>query len=147
MKTDALSGKYRIVAEINMIPFIDISLVLLIIFMVMTPFLIRAQIKVNLPEAGKTETKTDNEEALTVQVDKSGSIFVDGEQVASDNLLATLRRRLHNPQTQPLYVEADQDVSFRHVVVVLDAGNQSGVSKMGICVRPEKKETAASRRR
>ena len=56
MKTLNSGDKYALVAEINMIPFIDVALVLLIIFMVITPFLVRAQIKINLPKAHAVET-------------------------------------------------------------------------------------------
>ena len=143
MNANTDSGKYRIVAEINMIPFIDIALVLLIVFMVMTPFLIRAQIKVNLPEAGQAEGGIDDKKSLTVQGERSGDIFVDGQRVAGADVAAALRSRLRNPRTQPMYVEADQDVPFRHVVVVLDAGKQVGVAKMGVCVKPVKPGTSA----
>jgi biopolymer transport protein TolR len=145
MKVDAAGGKYRIVAEINMIPFIDIALVLLIVFMVMTPFLIRAQIKVDLPKVNRSENVTDDREAVSVQVDKSGSVYVDGEKVAASDLVTTLRRRLTHPQTQPLRIEADKDVPFRHVVVVLDAGKEIGAVKMGVGVQPDKGRKASTR--
>ena len=135
MKTDGNNDKYRIVAEINMIPFIDVALVLLIIFMVMTPFLIKAQIKVNLPAAGKVEA-VDERESVAVQVDKVGDIFLEGVKVPPDGLAAALRQRMQNPRTQALQIEADRDVSFQHVVVVLDAGKKAGVTKMGVSVKP-----------
>jgi biopolymer transport protein TolR len=128
-------GKYRIVAEINMIPFIDVVLVILIIFMVMTPFLIKAQIKVNLPPAGSTE-KVDDQKSLTVQVDKAGDIFLEGQKVPPEGLAAELRQRIKSPQVQSMQIEADRDVAFEHVVTVLDAGKKAGVVKMGVSVKP-----------
>lgn len=147
MKVDTGSGggKYRIVAEINMVPFIDIVLVLLIIFMVMTPFLIRAQIKVTPPEAANAEEATDEDDTVTVQVEKSGGLYIEGQPVAAENIEASLRRHLPRPQVQPLMIEADKDVPFQHVVVVLDAGKKLGVRKMGVGVQPKKPAKAPSR--
>jgi biopolymer transport protein ExbD len=130
------SGKYRIVSEINMIPFIDVSLVLLIIFMVMTPFLIQAQIKVNLPTAGKAEVKAADNESIRVQVEKGGRIFIEGRQVRPDDVATVLGRRLLHPKTQPLLIEADKDVAFEHVVTVFDAGRRVGALSIGVCVKP-----------
>jgi biopolymer transport protein TolR len=137
MKVDTGNGKYRIMAEINMIPFIDVALVLLIIFMVMTPFLIRSQIKVNLPQAATAQTEAYDKEALRVQVEKRGDIRIDGLLVPAEKVEATLRGRLHDPARQPLVIEADRDVPFKSVVVVLDAGRKVGAAKLGICVKPE----------
>jgi biopolymer transport protein ExbD len=128
------NGKYRIVAEINMIPFIDIALVLLIIFMVMTPFLIRSQIRVNLPEASAGETQADKQ-ALHVQVDRDGRIIIDGNDVPMAGVESALRRLLRDPARQPVVVEADRDVPFQHVVDVLDAGKKIGAARLGVCVR------------
>ena len=138
MRTDANNGGYRIVAEINMIPFIDVALVLLIIFMVMTPFLVRAQIKLNLPPAGKVEA-VDDRDSITVQVDKSGDIFIDSKKVPPADVAASLRHRMRDPKTHPLQIEADRETAFEHVVVVLDAGKQIGVAKMGVCVKPSER--------
>lgn len=129
------NGKYRIMAEINMIPLIDVALVLLIIFMVMTPFLIKSQIRVNLPRAKLKEPIPRPEQILQIQLDSSGVIYVDGQSVAKDILESRLRARVTDPQNQPVMIEADQDVKFQHVVTVMDAVKRIGVSKLGINVR------------
>ena len=131
------NGKYRIVAEINMIPFIDVALVLLIIFMVMTPFLIRSQIKVNLPEAAKIESETQKDDPVRVQVERNGNIALDGRRVSPEELVSTLERALRGLKVRPLLIEADRDVPFQHVVVVLDAGKKVGATRVGVCVKPE----------
>ena len=135
MKAPSASGKYGIMAEINMIPFIDVSLVLLIIFMVMTPFLVKSQIRVNLPPAGKVDQGAPEKEALRVQVDSHGTIAIDGQVVKPDEIVPTLRRLMRDPKTQPLFIEADKDVSFEHVVMVLDAGRQIGAARLGVGVK------------
>jgi biopolymer transport protein ExbD len=131
------NGKYRIMAEINMVPFIDVALVLLIIFMIMTPVLMRAQIKVQLPTAGKTEPATENPESVRVQVDKTGSIWIDGQSVPRASVLATVKQRLRHPQSQALIIEADRDAAFQHVVLVMDAGKQAGAAKLSVSVRQD----------
>ncbi|MDO9542280.1 MAG: biopolymer transporter ExbD [Kiritimatiellia bacterium] len=129
------NGKYRIMAEMNMSPLIDVALVLLIIFMVMTPFLIKSQIKINLPKAKLKEAVPRPEQILQIQVDTAGNVFIDGQTVAKDTLESRLRARLPDPQNQPVMIEADQDVKFQHVVTVMDAVKRTGVSKLGINVR------------
>lgn len=139
MNVPTKSGrKYRVIAEINMIPFIDICLVLLIIFMVMTPFLVRAQIELNLPKASSADKDPRANESLTVQVERSGRISIEGRQIQPDDVPETLRRLLHHPLTQPVLVEADRDVPFQHVVVVLDAGKKIGAAKLAVSVKPER---------
>ena len=129
------NGKYRIMADINMIPLIDVALVLLIIFMVMTPFLIKSQIKINLPRAKLKEAVPRPEQILQIQLDTAGNVFIDGQTIAKDTLESRLRARLPDPQNQPVMIEADQDVKFQHVVTVMDAVKRIGVSKLGINVR------------
>lgn len=135
MKTAQGNGKYRIMSEINMVPFIDVALVLLIIFMVMTPFLIKSQIRINLPKAKLKEAMPHPEQILQIQVDAGGAIYMDGQSVAKDALESRLRARLPDPQNQPVMIEADQDVKFQHVVTVMDAVKRTGVSKLGINVK------------
>ena len=129
------NSKYRIMADINMIPLIDVALVLLIIFMVLTPFLIKSQIKINLPKAELKEAVPPPEQILQIQLDTAGNVYIDGQTIAGDMLESRLRARLPDPRNQPVMIEADQDVKFQHVVTVMDAVKRIGVSKLGINVR------------
>ena len=142
-------GRQQVMAEINMVPFIDISLVLLIIFMIMTPFLVRSQIKVNLPEVAKVDTKQTKDKAITVQVRQDGALFIDAKQVSADVIEDTLRGLLTHPDDQPLVVEADRDVAFHNVVVVLDAAKRIGATTLSVCVKQvnDTKAPAAGGRR
>ena len=132
------NGKYQIMAEINMVPMIDVALVLLIIFMVMTPFLIKSQIKINLPRAKLKEAVPRPEQILQIQLDTAGNVFIDGQTVAKEALENRLKARLADPQNQPVMIEADQDVKFQHVVTVMDVVKRLGVSKLGINVRHDR---------
>lgn len=131
-------GKHRIMNEINMIPFIDVSLVLLIIFMIMTPFLVRSQLKINLPSTRKTDAELSRKEMVQVQVDKAGTAYLDGLPVSPDVLEGRLRQMLTDPEHQPVVVEADKETPFQHVVTVMDAAKRVGAVKLAVCVKKQK---------
>ena len=135
MAPDASGGKYRIMADINMIPLIDVALVLLIIFMVVTPMLVKSEIKINLPKAGSA-TKRPADEMLLVQVSREGTVLIHGHSVSPDLLPAMLKREVTSPETQPVVIEADKDVPFEHVVQVMDAAKRVGVQKVSVGVHP-----------
>jgi len=140
-------GKYRILAEINMIPFIDIALVLLIIFMVMTPFLVQSQIKINLPKVPTVDTQLDRDHTLQVVVDRDGQVFVEGRAVPADGVENSLRGMLRDPASQPLVIQADKDVPFQRVVTVMDAAKKVGFSRLGVCVKQDAGRAAPKTRR
>ncbi|MBI4351812.1 MAG: biopolymer transporter ExbD [Elusimicrobia bacterium] len=130
------SGKNRIIAEINMIPLIDISLILLIIFMVITPFLVQSQIQVNLPKAS-SGVKGGDEEVLKVQLAADGSMAVDGRRVKFNRLKEELMLRFSKSYKKTVLVEADKTVPVERVVAVFDAAKQLGAGKIGIAVKPD----------
>ncbi|OGR62437.1 MAG: hypothetical protein A2X31_01880 [Elusimicrobia bacterium GWB2_63_22] len=128
--------KSGIFAEINMIPLIDVSLILLIIFMVITPFLVQSQIQVNLPKAA-TGTKGADEEVLKVQIAANGEIAVDGKKVKFQRLEKELILRFAKSYKKTVLVEADKSVAVEKVVTVLDIAKKLGAGKIGIAVKPE----------
>jgi biopolymer transport protein ExbD len=130
-------GKHRIMAEINMIPFIDVALVLLLIFMIMTPLLVQSQLKINLPAIKKVEPDQPRKQTLTVQVDRAGTAYLSGMPVAPDLLEGRLRQLLTDPEHQPVIVEADKDVPFQHVVTVMDTAKRIGATKLAVCVKKQ----------
>jgi len=135
MKTASSSDKYQLVTEINMIPFIDVSLVLLIIFMVMTPFLVKEQIKIDLPRTKSVNTPVDTHHMLQIDVTSDGSIHVDGTPVTADGAYEAIRSRLTDPENQPVVIAADRDVAFEKVVVVMDAAKRCGAKRLGVSVK------------
>jgi len=141
MKKASSTDKYELVTEINMIPFIDVSLVLLIIFMVMTPFLVKEQIKINLPQTKSVNTPVDEHRLLQVDVTHDGTIYVDGENVKEDAVYDAIRDRLKDPDNQPVVIAADRDVAFEHVVAVMDAAKRCGAKRLGVSAKHEGGET------
>ena len=128
--------KHRVIAEINMIPLIDISLILLIIFMVITPFLVQSQIQVSLPKAS-TGTKGGDENVLKVQLAADGAMTMDGRPVKFQRLEKELMLRFAKSYKKTVLVEADKTVPVERVVAVFDAAKKLGAGKIGIAVKPE----------
>jgi biopolymer transport protein ExbD len=125
-----------VIAEINMIPLIDVSLILLIIFMVITPFLVQSQIQVNLPKAA-TGVKGGEEDTLKVQLGADGEMTVDGKPVRFQNLEKELILRFARSYRKTVLVEADKSVPVDRVIQVLDTAKKLGAGKIGIAVKPQ----------
>lgn len=126
-----------IMGEINMVPFIDITLILLIIFMVMTPFIVQSQLTVDLPASKSVNTVTEDN-VIRVEVLKDGSIKVMDVAVAKDKLQEELTLRLGRSHEKTILVQADKDVSIQQVVEVFDIAKKLGAAKLGIGVVQKK---------
>ena len=129
-------GRRRSMNEINMVPFIDVMLVLLIIFMVTAPMLTPSS--VNVPSVGKgakvPKTRAD------VIVDKDGSIRfkADGNErtVPLQNLGATAKNWLKDqPEDTPVLISADKNVSYDAVMKAMSALQQAGVARVALAVK------------
>ncbi len=137
MKSNASGGKgaYHIQAEINMIPLIDVALVLLIIFMVISPILVQSQMRVNLPKV--TSASQAEETALKVEIAPDGTMAFQGKIIPKEALRNALTAALPPGHKAALIIQADQDVSFNSVVYVMDLAKQLNVEKLGVSVIPQ----------
>ena len=124
------------IAEMNLIPLIDVSLILVIIFMVLTPVLVQHQMTVRLPSSSEG-TAAAGETAVAVRIDKKGRIAVDGKPVKLAKLERKLQLLMGKASRKTLLVEADKTVPIEKVVVVLDIAKRLGVGKLGISVTPK----------
>ncbi len=122
----------------NLIPLIDVSLILVIIFMVLTPMMVRHQLTVRLPHAVSGD-RTPARSAVTVQITESGAVTVDGETVRWGDLEHELTLRLPKSAAKTLLVQADRRVPVEKVVAVLDMAKRLGVGRLGVGVTPEGK--------
>ncbi|MBU2572600.1 MAG: biopolymer transporter ExbD [Elusimicrobia bacterium] len=122
-----------IIADINMIPLIDVSLILLIIFMVITPFLVQSQIQVNLPKASSAATGS-GEDVITVELAANGAVKVGGKPLKFSKLEQELTLRLAKAHKKTVLVQADKTVSIEKVVAVLDIAKKLGAGKVGVGV-------------
>jgi len=117
-------------AEINMVPFTDVVLVLLVIFMVTTPLIVQGQIHVRLPKAS-----TQGAEALppvTVTVTSDGRLFIRDQEVMLDQLSALLKGAMGKQAEKAVIINADRAALHGRVVQVLDAAKAAGAERLGI---------------
>ncbi len=128
--------KRRPMSEINVVPYIDVMLVLLIIFMVTAPMLMQG-VKVELPEASADPVENQDSEPLIVSVDKTGQLFLNiGSQEDQVLSLATIRDRVakvmsRNPE-KPVLVWGDRSVPYGDVVTVMVALQEAGAPSVGL---------------
>jgi biopolymer transport protein TolR len=119
-------------SEINMVPFIDVVLVLLIIFMITAPIL-QSGIEVDVP---KTKTvKEINEQRLVITIDKNQLIYLADVPVNINQLGSKVKAQLTKPQDS-VFLRADESIPFGTFAKVIDALRQSGVSNISIVTEP-----------
>lgn len=130
-----MSRRYsrRVMAEINMVPFIDITLILLIIFMVMSPMLVQMQLNVDLPKSNAINTQADDD-VIRIEIQKNGAIRVLNKTVTVKTLERELILRLGKANKKTILVEADKEVPIQQVVDVFDIAKKLGAAKLGIGV-------------
>lgn len=120
------------ISEINIVPFVDIILVVLIIFMVTTPFIMKPSINVNLPKAGSGDESTPSE--LTVSITSDGIVSLNGK--LSDEATITAYSKdmaAKKPEVQAI-ISADKEVPHGRVVAIIDAVKSGGVKKFAITI-------------
>jgi len=126
-------------SQINVTPFVDVMLVLLIIFMVTAPMLEKG-VDVELPEVSQAPNLDAAQHSLMVTIDKRGDISVGKQRIATpDKLVAVLQQILHQNKDKQVYLEADKAVRYQQVVRVLAAIRRAGVTRLGmVALEPEK---------
>lgn len=120
-------------AEINMVPFIDIVLVLLIIFMVTAP-VIQSGIEVSVPQTQAVRELA--EERLVVTIDKEQKLYLQNVPININDLGARVRSRTSDPARQSVYLRADEAVPFGTVAVVMDRLKLAGIENISVVTQP-----------
>jgi biopolymer transport protein TolR len=125
----------KLMAEINITPFTDVVLVLLIIFMVATPFIYQSSMKVDLPKASKTE---DVSRDIIITINARGEIFLDNAKVDIGVLKSKLSAMVKSKPDSLVIVNGDKNVRYDSVVQVMDVMTQSGVRNPGLGIEVKK---------
>ncbi|SHG49681.1 outer membrane transport energization protein ExbD (TC 2.C.1.1.1) [Hydrocarboniphaga daqingensis] len=120
--------------EINMVPLIDVMLVLLVIFIITAPLLTNS-VKINLPQASSAPTQTEPRK-IDFAINDQGQIFWDGEPVTMDQATARLVEAGQQTPTPELHVRADRDTRYQVLAEVMAAASRAGVSKLGFVSEP-----------
>lgn len=122
-----------VLSEINMIPFIDVVLVLLIIFMITAP-VIQSGLEVDVPT---TETSKDlSENLLVVTIDRSENLYLQDAPVNINNIVSKIKEKLPTLKDQKVYFRADKKVSWETLVAVLDKLTDEGLTKIVVVTKP-----------
>jgi len=123
----------KVNSNINVTPMVDVMLVLLIIFMVITPMLQRGQ-SVDLAKTNNPiqMPDADKEDALIVAVMRDGRVFFDTQQVGPEELTNKVKERVQNRVNKTVYVKADARAKYKAVVDVVDDVRSAGVDQLGL---------------
>jgi biopolymer transport protein TolR len=140
MRNSARHKRFKLKSEINVVPYIDVMLVLLIIFMVTTPML-NANVDVNLPVAN-AKSLQDKKEPVYVTVDKQGQLYLtlNGEKkepIDPDALQVKMAAFVQQNPDVNVMVAGDRDVNYNNVYNALALLQKAGVAKVGLISQPE----------
>jgi len=141
---DHVRQRRRPVAEINVVPYIDVMLVLLIIFMVTAP-LITQGVKVDLPQAAAKPLPEDSKPPLVASVDVDGRYYLDlgesgDEPLSAPDLAALVAAQLQLEPDKPVVVKGDANVQYDQVVRLMVVLQQAGVPSVGLMTDPESEQ-------
>ena len=123
----------RSLAEINIIPLVDVVLVLLLIFMLTAPMMYRG-IDVNLPKAASKPTVVEERMVLTATKDKR--LYLNDLQLSNDTVESTLRRAFIGRTDKTLYLKADAELPYGAVIETMDRVRRAGIEKLGMVTEP-----------
>lgn len=129
-------GRYSSLAEINITNLVDVTMVLLIVFMLTAPFL-QSGVRINLPKA---EAKViEEKEGVTISVNEDGEIYIENRLVAWENFSAELRKALE--ATAPrVFLRADKDTRYGSVMRVIARVKMLGIEDLGLIAEQEDKK-------
>ncbi|MEM6587713.1 MAG: protein TolR [Pseudomonadota bacterium] len=128
-------GRSRPMAEINVTPFVDVMMVLLIIFMVAAP-LMTVGVEVELPQTAANSLSGDDEEPLTVTVTAMGKVSIQETPVARDELVNRLLAIAAERDSNRIFLRADGAVPYSQVMEVMGALNRGGFPNIGLVTEP-----------
>lgn len=125
----------RPMSEINVTPFVDVMLVLLVVFMVAAP-LLTAGVPVDLPKANAAAVNTDDQRPIEVSINKEGQIFIGETQVSFQRLLTVLSGATNNDPEKRIFIRGDTKLAYGQVMNVIAALNKAGYRKVALITDP-----------
>jgi len=129
--------KYSSLSEINVTNLVDVTMVLLIIFMITAP-LLRSGMEVDLPES--TSRDITPREGIVVSLSSQGSIFIDEEQVKRENFGERLLKKYTEANRRQVLLQADKAVPYGQVVALMDAIKKVGIHNLGLIVEAKEEK-------
>ncbi len=127
--------KSKLMSEINITPFTDVVLVLLIIFMIATPFIYQSSMRVQLPQASKTEETSRD---IIITINAHGDIFLEEARVDLETLKYKIMAMMRRKSNASVLINGDKNVRYNSVIQVMDVLTQSGVKNPGLGIELKK---------
>lgn len=128
-------GEKPIFAEINMIPFIDVALVLLVIFMVLSPMLVKAGLDLNLPGAASAQPLED--QTVDISLSLSGEVFFDNQKLAGDQMGPAVQAKLKEQPGALFVLRADAKARYQEVIELADKVREAGGSRLAFATNAD----------
>jgi biopolymer transport protein ExbD len=135
----AAGSSKGIKSDINVTPLVDVVLVLLIIFMVITPMLQRGK-DVKLPKAMKVDEKKSDNDPIIVSVTPDKSIYIETDKYDDEGFEAALQKKIIAEPGKKILLKGDQSLTFDDVRKVMNLARKAGAKSIGLGVEEEKKE-------
>lgn len=130
------SDKYTTLSEINVTSLVDVTLVLLIVFMITAPFL-RSGMEVQLPQAAAKEI--DPGKAIVLTVTKQGELYWDKEKITLQVLRERLEKRKASGRLKPVLLQGDKEVAYGKIIEVMDVIKELQIEKLGLVLKPRRR--------
>jgi len=127
-------NRKRLMSDINVTPFVDVMLVLLIIFMVTAPMMMQG-VEVNLPKAGTRQVKT-RDEPLILTVNSKKEVYLENHVVQLDSLESKIKKIFENRRDKEILLRADKDIPYGFVIKVISRVRSAGIDKLGMITEP-----------
>ncbi len=124
-------GSYRPMAEINVTPFVDVMLVLLIVFMVAAP-LLTAGVPIDLPNSQAKPISDEDNKPIEISLVKDGKIYIGETEVPQARLIGLLKAMTENQQDRRIYIRGDQGLNYGRIMEILGAVNSAGFNKVAL---------------
>lgn len=131
--TNARGQTQTSMSEINVTPFVDVVLVLLIIFMITAPIL-QSGVDVTVPKTRSVKEIT--EERLVISIDRQQRVYLGNDPININEIGAKLKEKLHDPERMQIYLRSDENVPFGAFATVMDAVKQAGITNVSIVTEP-----------
>ncbi len=129
-----VGGTKKLMSDINVTPFVDVMLVLLIIFMVTAPMMMQG-VEVNLPKTTAKRIKTQ-EDPLILTVNNKKQVFLENHRIELNNLEEKIRKIFENRREKGILLRADKDVPYGFVIKVISRIKRAGIDKLGMVTEP-----------
>lgn len=143
MAASTRRGKRRVIAEMNVVPYIDVMLVLLVIFMVTAPMM-QTGVQIDLPDANADMLESSESQGpLFISLSEAGNISLeDGPEVLSELTESELTQQLAGQlekSKRPVYIRADSNVAYKQIMKIMVAAQKAGAKNIGLMAEPEAK--------